>query len=63
METSNTIICPLCRDTVDRLYYRFHIDSEKKVLEKIKEQNPSWSEQDGVCSRCVDYYHTTIVIE
>ena len=63
MEKNATILCPLCNDTVDKLYYRFHIDSERKVLDRIKTNNPSWTENDGVCSRCVDYYHTAVVME
>lgn len=62
MQTELSIRCPLCNDTVSRLLYRFHIDSERQVLENIKRQNPSWSGHDGICSRCVDYYHTEIVI-
>ena len=58
-----TIICPLCNDTVDKLLFRFHIESEKNVIAQIKEHNPAWTENDGVCSRCVDYYHTEVVMQ
>lgn len=61
MNSGEKIICPLCSDTVDKLLYRFHIDDERNVLTKIKQQNPSWAENDGICSRCVDYYHTEII--
>lgn len=63
MNTGEKIICPLCNDTVDKLLYRFHIDSERNVIERIKQQNPEWSVNDGLCSRCVDYYHVEIVRE
>ena len=63
MENSISIVCPLCSDTVDKLYYRYHIDSERKVLDKIKTNNPTWSQNDGICSRCVDYYHTAVIME
>jgi len=63
MNNSQKIICPLCSDTVDKLLYRFHIDDERNILEKIKSQNPLWVEHDGACSRCVDYYHTEIIRE
>lgn len=56
-------ICPLCNDAVDKLLYRYHIDGEKQVIEKIKQQNPEWSVQDGICNRCVDYYHTEVVMQ
>src|SRR3954464_1704485 len=63
MNSSEKIICPLCNDIVDKLLYRFHIDGERKVIEQIKINNPQWAEQDGICSRCVDYYHVQIIRE
>ena len=63
MNNDEKIICPLCNDTVDKLFYRFHIDDERRVLEQIKLNNPEWAEQDGICRRCVDYYHVEVVRE
>jgi serine protease AprX len=60
---SQTVICPLCQDTVDKLVYRFHLGSERQVIERIKEINPDWLENDGACSRCIDYYHTQVVLK
>ena len=57
------IICPLCKDAVDELLYRFHINSERTVIDKIKSNNPTWAEQDGICSRCIDYYTIEIIRE
>ena len=57
------IICPLCSDPVDKLLYRYHLDSERNVLEKIKLHNPEWTENDGACSRCIDYYHTEVIMQ
>lgn len=57
------IICPLCNDAVDELVYRFHHSSEKAVIDKIKVSNPDWTEQDGICSRCIDYYNVEIIRE
>lgn len=61
MASITTIICPLCRDKVEKLVYRYHIDNEKEVIKKIKLQNPSWTKNDGACSRCMDYYHTHVI--
>lgn len=58
----NRITCPLCNDRVDRLLYRFHIENERVVLKRIEEKNPGWGLDDGLCSRCVDYYHTELVL-
>ena len=63
MTQQENIVCPLCGDPVDKLLYRYHIDNEKFVLEKIRENNPGWSVKDGACSRCVDYYHTEVVMQ
>ncbi|MBS1598781.1 MAG: S8 family serine peptidase [Bacteroidetes bacterium] len=62
MNNDKQIICPLCNDAVDKLLYRFHIDSEKNVIDKIRKEHPGWTETDGLCSRCVDYYHAEIVM-
>src|SRR3569833_1934321 len=61
MTNDKKVICPLCYDSVDRLLYRYHIDSEQKVIDKIKAENPAWTVGDGTCSRCVDYYHSHVV--
>jgi serine protease AprX len=63
MNQQENIVCPLCGDQVDKLLYRYHIDNEKVVVGKIKEHNPAWTENDGVCSRCVDYYHSEVVMQ
>jgi serine protease AprX len=63
MNQHENIICPVCGDQVDKLLYRYHLDNEKFVLEKIKEHNPGWSVNDGACRRCVDYYHTEVVMQ
>lgn len=63
MNNSETINCPVCNDAVHKLLYRFHIDSERAVLERIKKEHPSWAKNDGICSRCVDYFHSQVVKE
>src|SRR5450432_3831956 len=62
MQNEEKIICPLCRDAVDKLVYRFHFDNEKTVIDKIKADHPDWSITDGLCGRCLDYYHVEIVM-
>ena len=63
MPVKELIICPICSDAVEKLVYRFHIDNERTVIEKIKTAHPSWSAEDGICSRCIDYYHIEIIRE
>jgi serine protease AprX len=62
MQNGEKIKCPLCGDTVDKLVYRFHFESEKTIIDKIKAAHPDWSATDGLCSRCLDYYHVEIVM-
>lgn len=63
MQDNNSVLCPLCKDQVSKRLYRFHVESEKAVLERIKFNNPEWTLNDGICSRCVDYYHTEVVMQ
>lgn len=63
MNQQQQIECPLCGDSVNKLVYRYHIDNEKVVLAKIKEHYPDWTENDGICSRCIDYYHSEILMQ
>lgn len=51
-----TIQCPLCNDTVDKLVYQYHYESDKVFFNLMKEEHPQWVESSGACSRCYDYY-------
>ncbi len=57
------VICPLCNDAVDKLLYRFHYDTEATVIGKIKAEFPEWTKNDGLCSRCLDFFYTEILME
>ena len=48
---------------MDKLVYRFHYDSERVVIDKIKAEFPEWTKDDGLCSRCLDFFHSEIVME
>jgi serine protease AprX len=60
--SSNTTICPICNDAVDKLLYRFHFEAEQVVLDRIRATYPDWSAKDGICSRCIDHYQSEIVM-
>lgn len=47
---------------VDNLLYRFHIENEKHVLSRIQAQNPDWVVEEGICSRCLDYYISELIM-
>lgn len=57
------LICPICGDKVEKLVYRFHLGSERQVIDRIRKNKPEWTASDGTCSRCIDYYHTEIVMQ
>lgn len=59
---NTVVICPLCSDKVDKLLYRFHLDGERHILSQIRQQHPTWSEGDGICGRCIDYYNTLVIL-
>jgi len=47
---------------VDRLVYRFHYDSERVVINKIRAEFPEWTKDDGLCGRCLDFFHSEILM-
>jgi len=61
MQNPGTLTCPLCQDTVNRLVFRFHLDQERAILDKIRTVHPEWTEGDGLCARCLDYMQVEIV--
>ncbi|MEJ8843614.1 S8 family serine peptidase [Lacibacter sp. H375] len=63
MNETTAVTCPLCGDEVHKLIYRFHLESERLIIDKIKEQFPDWAIDDGICSRCIDYYHTELLMQ
>lgn len=56
MAKDQSLQCPLCQDQVENLVYRFHIENEQEVINRIKADHSEWVEQDGACTRCLDYY-------
>lgn len=49
--------CSVCGNKVgaDMLVYLDH--TEKHVIELVKTDHPEWVEANGLCQKCVDYYH------
>jgi serine protease AprX len=62
VNTGGKILCPLCNDGVDKLVYKHHFDTEQYILERVRKEFPEWTVKDGMCSRCVDYFHSTILV-
>ena len=53
--------CPLCNDSLPAAELHTHITSERHeivqyTLRMIKAIHPEWSEDDGACPRCWEFY-------
>jgi len=52
--------CPVCGklETGDFLEYTRH--TEEHIVELIRQKNPRWTDKDGICRKCADYYRKQI---
>ncbi len=53
--------CPLCGAVVDDDVWEYHRAQEDRVLDIIKDHNPSWVMPDGNCPKAVEFYRTVIL--
>ena len=53
-------ICPLCSKKLERELNVILNHQNEHVIDKIKEHHPGWSESDGVCRKCYEYYEKQI---
>ena len=49
-------VCPLCGESVLTPLLKLHIQLEKTLIREMREANPEWFSDDGVCSRCIEAY-------
>ncbi|HEX2606932.1 MAG TPA: S8 family serine peptidase, partial [Flavisolibacter sp.] len=56
-----TFICPLCQDRVDQLLFQYHQMEEQVIINQIKKLHPEWAREDGLCSRCLDYFQVVVL--
>jgi hypothetical protein len=49
--------CNVCQKKFpgDMMVFREHI--EVHIVDLVKKDFPQWVEKDGLCRKCVDYYH------
>lgn len=52
--------CPLCNKQMDRDLILFLDHTNQHVIDRIKQANPHWIEENGVCQPCMEYYRTQI---
>ncbi len=52
--------CSVCKQKVegDLIYFKDH--TEKHIVDLVKHDHPEWTEKNGVCKQCYDYYRGEI---
>ena len=63
IQTTNKSIgtCPLCNESLPAAELHAHVTTERReivqyTLRMIKAIHPEWSEDDGACRRCWEFY-------
>ena len=53
-------LCSVCNQKVngDMMVYREH--TERHVADLIKHDHPDWQEENGACSKCLEYYRAEL---
>lgn len=46
--------CPICQQENQHLIHQFDAELDAPILEKFREESPSWQSEQGACTRCVD---------
>jgi hypothetical protein len=52
--------CTVCGDSIPGEMMIFRAHTEKHIVELIKTDHPEWTEADGVCRKCLEYYQKEI---
>ncbi len=50
------IPCPICGHLINRWDLKEHTFAERWVLNRIQNEHPEWKEENGVCTKCWEYY-------
>ena len=49
--------CPVCQKNVGVDLQSFVDHTEGHIVDIIKKDHPDWVRKDGVCKKCLEYYH------
>lgn len=49
-------VCPTCGKKIPRDLRVIIPHTEAHIVEVIKDKHPEWSEVEGICKRCYEYY-------
>jgi len=52
--------CSVCQQNVEGDLIKFKDHTEKHIVDLVKYEHPNWVEDDGMCTKCLDYYRAEI---
>lgn len=55
--------CPVCSEEIERDLALFLDHGQQHVMDSIQKAHPEWSEQKGVCGKCVNFYEKAMETE
>lgn len=58
--TTGEYTCQICDRVVDESAALTHVKAEEYLLSLIKKDHPEWSETEGTCPECINYYRDLI---
>ena len=48
--------CGVCNQRVERDVLVYTAHTEVHIVDEIKKKHPNWTEKDGLCAKCLEYY-------
>ena len=53
-------VCSVCQEKIagDLVLYKDHTD--RHIVELVKHDHPEWTQADGLCPKCYEYYKAEI---
>jgi len=51
-------VCPTCNKEMPRDLLVVVPHTEEHVIDVIKKRHPKWTEENGVCKKCYEFYKT-----
>jgi len=52
--------CALCKQPAGDTLIKFQDHTDRHIVDLIKHDHPNWTEKDGACQKCYDYYKAEI---
>lgn len=49
--------CGVCGEKVEGDPSEYVNHTEKHIVDAIQSDHPEWGGEDGVCQKCLEYYH------